>query len=109
MPKPKDTGLVAIAQSMRKMPGTKQAGPKPARTLGKEKPPLELEGRRKSNGVSLDAGLWTCLHKTADILTIRMGVTGHERVTLVKVLKTACIAFHELPLEQQIELVRKHD
>jgi len=90
------------------MPGTKQVGPKLARTPVKDKPPLELEGRRKSNGVSLDAGLWTCLHKTADILTIRMGVTGHERVTLIKVLQTACMAFHELSLEQQIELVRRY-
>jgi hypothetical protein len=107
MRKRKDTGLAAIARSTRKTPRTKQARRKPA--TAEEKPSLKLEGHRKSRGLGLDVGLWTCALKTAELLTKRMGAIGRERVTLVQVLKTAFIAFHDLPIEQQIELVRRHD
>jgi hypothetical protein len=103
MTKPKDTGLAAIARSTRKKPTIiSQLRGKPA---------LDLEGRLQNRGIRLDVGLWTCVLETAHVLTKRMRAMGrgHGRVTLVNVLKTAFIAFHELPLEQQIELVRKHD
>jgi hypothetical protein len=107
MTRTKDTGLAAIARSTRKMLGTKQPGRKPA--MAEEKPPLELEGRHQNRGIRLDVGLWTCVLETAYLLTKRMRTMSRGRVTLVNVLKTAFIAFHELPLEQQIELIRKHD
>ncbi len=103
----KESGLAAIAQSTRKTPRLNKLGRKP--TPGEEKPPLELEGYYQKTSLSLDVGLWTCVFETAHILTKRMRAMGRGRVTLVKVLVTAFRAFHELTLEQQIELVRKHD
>lgn len=95
----KDTGLAAIAQSTRETPA-----PMPA----EEKPPLQLEGRRNNRGIALDAGLWSCAAETADRMTKCMGLAVRERITLRQVLQTAFIKFHDLPFEEQIELVRKH-
>lgn len=71
---------------------------------------LELAGRLKRTSIAFDAGLWKCVDDTADVLTKRLRARGnYERVAFVKVLRTAFIAFHELPLEQQLELIRRHD
>lgn len=112
MTKSKDTGLAAIAHSTRKRPTIKsQPRGKTALAPAEENPPLELEGRPHRTSLTLDVGLWNCVLDTAHVLTKRMRATGrsHGRVTAVKLIETAFIAFHELPLEQQIELVRRHD
>ena len=108
MTKPKDTGLAAIARSARETPGTKLPERNPAPTSTEAKPSLDLEGVRRKTSVALDVGLWKCVIDTAHIAKKRTLAMGQGHVSFVHVLEAAFIAFHELPLEKQIELVRKH-
>ena len=105
----KDSGLAAIARSSRKAPD--RSAPSRGKPVGASPsvtPALELEGRQQKTSLALDVGLWDCVLETAHVLTKRMRSTGRGRVTLVDVLETAFVAFNELPIEQQLERVRKH-
>lgn len=108
MPK-KDAGLAAIARSNRSVRTRKTApaATKSAQRTAQEKPGLVFEGQPRKTSLDLDRGLWNCVLDTAHVLTQRARVTGQSRVTLTSVLEAAFVAFHELPIEQQIELVRK--
>lgn len=103
----KDTGLAAIVRSTRKTPGTEQPGPKQQATSSEEKPPLELKGVPKKTSVSIDLGIFACIDDTAFVLTKRMRAKGGGRVYFSQILEAAFIAFRELPMEKQLELIRK--
>src|SRR5262245_17047322 len=104
----KDNGLTRIAQSMRKTPATTPSERKPVwAPPADEKPPLELKGRPYKTSIAVDLGLWDCAGDTARVLTKRLRAMGRGSVHVSKVLETAFIAFHELTLDQQIELVRR--
>jgi hypothetical protein len=107
MPTKKDSGLAAIARSTRTT-ATKQPGRTPASPTAEEKPPLELEGRRHKTSLALDVGLWNCVFDLAHIMTKRIRAMRQGHVNPVHILETAFILFHELSLEEQIELVRRH-
>ncbi|WP_437625999.1 hypothetical protein [Sorangium sp. So ce1151] len=77
--------------------------------MSEEKPPLELKGLPKKTSVSIDVGICTCIDDTAYVLTKRMRAKGGGRVNFSRILETAFIMFHELPIEKQVELIRKHE
>ena len=103
----KETGLAAIARSSRKASTPKAGRPasKGGRAMAGDKPALQFEGRQQKTSLALDAGLWNCVLDTAHDLSKRLRTKGRGRVTLVSVLEAAFVAFHELPIEQQIELI----
>jgi hypothetical protein len=102
-----ETGLAAIARSTRRVRREADPSRDPA-WVTDAKPPLEFEGRHQKTSLTLDTGMWDCVLETAHALTKRMRATGRGRVTLVDILESAFVAFHELSLEQQLDLVRKH-
>ncbi|MFO0570179.1 MAG: hypothetical protein U0263_31340 [Polyangiaceae bacterium] len=106
MPK-HEVGLAAIARSARRVKAGAESHPAPAWATG-GKPPLEPEGRKRKTSVHLDVGIWDCILETAHVLSKRTRAKGRGRVNIVDVLETAFIAFHELPLEQQLERLRNH-
>lgn len=102
-----EAGLAAIARSTRRV--RDEASPTREPGSAKDgKPVLAFEGRHQKTSLTLDTGMWGCVLETAHILTKRMRVGGRGRVTLVDILESAFVAFHDLPLEQQLDLVRKH-
>lgn len=109
MDTPKDSGLAAIARSTRETPGAKQLGSKPQSTSSEEKPQLSLKGVSRKTSVSIDLGIWNCIDDTAYLLTKRMRTKGGERVNNSRIIEAAFILFHDLPIEKQVELARKHD
>ncbi len=102
-----EAGLAAIARSTRVMRReTALAQHEPV--SGSEKPTLEFEGRHQKTSLTLDLGMWDCVLETAHVLTKRTRAAGRGRVTLVDVLESAFVAFHEMSIEQQLDRVRKH-
>jgi hypothetical protein len=101
----KDAGLAAIAQSTRK---TSVNRPAPQKPLEVTKPPLIFEGRRHKTSIAMDGGLWNCLFDLGHAMTKRFRAKGQGRVHPVDILEAAFIKFYELPLEEQLELVRRY-
>jgi len=100
-----DKGLTAIAASRRQAErATILAAAKPEND---EKAPLRFEGVLKHTSVEFDRGLWNCVNDTAYLLTKHLRERGQPRVPYVSVLRAAFLAFRELPLEEQLELIRK--
>src|ERR1017187_6746158 len=103
-----ETGLAAIARSTRgSRRKTELAGHGPASAID-GKPPLEFQGRHQKTSLTLDLGMWGCVLETAHVLTKRTRAAGRGRVTLVDVLESAFVAFHEMSIEQQLERICKH-
>jgi len=104
---PNDSGLAAIARSARPPLRNEQSlNAQPAWATG-GKPPLEFDGRPRKTSLILDIGLWDCVLETVHVLTMRLRPTGRARVTIASVFAAAFVAFHELPLDEQIERIRK--
>jgi hypothetical protein len=67
-----------------------------------------LEGLRQHTSISIDTGIFNALTDTVHVIKKRLRGTGRGPVTLGQVIEAAFVAFHELPLDEQVELVRKH-
>jgi len=103
----KDTGLAAIARSTRKVGDSKPAQ-RPVPTSVDAISPIELKGWHQHTSINIDAGIFNSLTDTVHTIKKRLRGTGRGPVSLGQVLEAAFIAFHALPLDQQIKLVRKH-
>jgi hypothetical protein len=100
----KDTGLAAIARSMRSVANTK---PVPTFRAAESNLSLVFDGRSRKTSLTFDVGLWDCVLETAHALGKHTRATGLGRVTISDVVEAALVAFHELPLEQKLERVGK--
>jgi hypothetical protein len=103
----KDTGLAAIARSTRKVADNKSAQTS-IPTHADEPLPIKLEGWLQHTSISIDAGIFSALADTVHAIKKQLRGTGRGPVTLGQVLETAFLMFHELPLDQKTNLVRKH-
>ena len=95
----KDTGLAAIARSMRAVANSNRA---PNTSAAEAHPLLVFDGRSRKTSLTFDVGLWDCVLETAHVLSKHTRSTGQGRVTISDVLVASLITFHELPLEQKL-------
>lgn len=103
----KDTGLAVIARSKRKAEESKPAQDRGRSTAGAVSQ-IELAGWKHHTSIKMDDGIFDALADTVYAIKKRLRGTSRTPVSVSQVLEVAFIMFHELPLDQQTELVRKH-